>query len=79
MNIAEHIQLQKTYHSSNKGNVKFTIMRIDSLLRVTSSMPGNKPVYYREYREARDHFHSLLDTELPRLKDCNLVATIHDR
>ncbi len=79
MKIAQHIQLQKTFHSTNRGNVKFTIMRIDCLYRVNSSMPGNKPEYYREYRQARDHFHAILDTELPRLKDRKLVATLHDR
>ncbi len=79
MKIAKHIQLQKTYHSSNKGNVKFTIMRIDLLFRVDTSMPGNKSEYYREYREARDQFHSLLDTNIPRLVNPKLVATIHDR
>ncbi len=79
MKIAEHIQLQKTYHSSNKGNVKFTIMRIDSLFRVGSSMPGNKPEYYSEYREARDYFCAILDTELPRLHNRKLVATLHSR
>lgn len=79
MKIAEHIQLQKTYHSSNKGNVKFTIMRIDSLFRVGSSMTGVKTEYHREYRSAREYFSTLLDMNIPRLVKPKLVATIHDR